>query len=191
MRRVLHLLLSVAAASVLAACGASGAATCDRLVGVSPGVCLVDEGDRQPAPAIPDDLEPVGDADTPTLAELEGQVVVVNFWGSWCGPCRLEQPELNDVAEAFADRGVQFLGVALRDTQAGAQGHEREFDMPYASWFDPSSDYPARFTSDVPRSVPATTIVDRDGRIAVTINGITDAEELTTLLDIVASAPPT
>lgn len=173
---------------VLVGCGGTEAA-CDRLAGVSPGVCLTDVDERQPAPAFPEGLVPVGDGDPVALDEVAGDVVVVNVWGSWCGPCRAEQPELNEVAEAFVDRGVTFVGVSIRDTPAGAAGHEREFAIPYDSWFDPASDYPAVFDSDVPRSVPATVLVDRAGNIAVTINGITSRAELTTLLDILASEP--
>ena len=180
-------LFAVPVALLAVACGGTELA-CERLAGVSAGVCLIEDADREPAPAFPE-LDAVGDGTPATLDELAGDVVVVNVWGSWCGPCRAEQPELNDVADAFADRGVSFVGVSVRDTQPGAQGHEQEFDIPYDSWFDPASDYPAVFDRNVPRSVPATILVDRGGDLAVTINGITSAAELTTLLDILAAEP--
>lgn len=185
---------AIVSASLVACSGTTLA--CDPIPDVAPGVCITAPPDRVAAPEFPDTFAPVENPATvagpplaapTTLAEGRGSVVVVNLWGSWCGPCRREQPELNDVAAAFADRDVVFVGVDVRDTQAGASGHAREFDIQYGSWFDPTQLYPSLFDASVPRSVPATVIIDRDGRIATTINSITTAPELTMLLELVLS----
>lgn len=191
-------LAGAALSGSLAACGGTTLA-CDRIPDVAPGVCITDEADRVAAPEFPSEFVPVenpatfaGEAlpEPILLSEVQGSVVVVNLWGSWCGPCRREQPELNEVAAAFADQGVVFVGVDVRDTQAGASGHAREFEIPYGSWFDPTQLYPSLFDASVPRSVPATVIIDRDGRIATTINSVTTGPELTMLLNIVLSEGP-
>ena len=69
--------------------------TCDSLAGVRRGICIVPEVDRVQAPDFQEDLVPVGDGDPPRLRDVRGEVVVINYWGSWCAPCRTEQPALN------------------------------------------------------------------------------------------------
>jgi thiol-disulfide isomerase/thioredoxin len=70
------------------------------------------------------------------LQELRGTPVVVNFWGSWCPPCRGEAPDLSRLAREFEGR-AQFLGVNFRDSRASARDFIREFDLPFPSVFDP------------------------------------------------------
>ena len=107
----------------------------------------------------------------------------MNFWASWCGPCRREQPELNDVAAEFADRGVSFLGVSVADTsKANALAHEDEFDIPYPSILDLDSSYAANFRGIGRQTLPSTLVVDREGRVVATLIGETVGSELTALL---------
>jgi thiol-disulfide isomerase/thioredoxin len=70
------------------------------------------------------------------LGQLEGTPVLVNFWGSWCEPCRDEAPHLASAHESYGDR-VQFLGVDILDAREGARGFMREFGWTYPSVFDP------------------------------------------------------
>ena len=70
------------------------------------------------------------------LAQLEGTPVLVNVWGSWCGPCREEAPHLAAAHERYGDR-VQFLGVDILDTREGAREFMREFGWTYPSVYDP------------------------------------------------------
>ena len=69
------------------------------------------------------------------LAQLKGKPVVVNFWGSWCGPCEQEAPRLADAARRFSGR-VQFLGVDVFDDRAPARAFIRLFGWSYPSVFD-------------------------------------------------------
>ena len=71
------------------------------------------------------------------LAELHGKPVVVNFWGSWCGPCREEAPHLAVASRDYQGR-VQFLGVDVTDFRPPARAFIRQFGWPYPSVFDPS-----------------------------------------------------
>ena len=130
--------------------------------------------------AAPVDVEAplLGSDQQVALSEFAGQVVVVNFWGSWCGPCRREQPELNDAAAALADQPVVFLGVDIDDTVPNAQAHEREFDIPYDSVFDPDASYAAEFGGLGAAAIPSTLIIDGDGRVALRLIGETDAIEV-------------
>ena len=71
------------------------------------------------------------------LSELRGTPVVVNFWGSWCPPCRAEMPRLVAAHHEFGDR-VQFLGVDILDSRPEAKAFMEEFEMTFPSVFDPA-----------------------------------------------------
>jgi cytochrome c biogenesis protein CcmG/thiol:disulfide interchange protein DsbE len=71
------------------------------------------------------------DGSTVTLSKLRGQVVVVNFWASWCVPCRDEAPYLERTWRKYRDRGVVFIGVDYVDTEKGALAFIKEFDITY------------------------------------------------------------
>jgi cytochrome c biogenesis protein CcmG/thiol:disulfide interchange protein DsbE len=72
------------------------------------------------------------------LSSFRGHVVVLNFWASWCAPCRLEAPGLRRVSERYRNRGVRFLGVNYRDDAAAAHAFVDEFRLGYPSVSDPS-----------------------------------------------------
>ncbi|MCA1848287.1 MAG: TlpA family protein disulfide reductase [Actinobacteria bacterium] len=92
--------------------------------------------------------------------DLRGKVVVVNFWATWCGPCRKEQPVLQRLADAYAGR-AQFIGVNFNDDQAAAREYLREFAVRYPSVVD---DGPLAYAFAVPY-LPATILVDRGGEM--------------------------
>lgn len=164
--------------SVLLGACTGGEATGEQVAGVRQAVRLQAAEDR---PVAPLDVEaPVlgADGEVVSLDELVGDVVVVNFWGSWCGPCRTEQPELNAVATDFADDGVVFLGVNVDDSEGNALAHEREFEIPYDSVFDPAAEYAGAFGPSGPRAMPTTLVLDREGRVAFQLFGETDALEV-------------
>jgi thiol-disulfide isomerase/thioredoxin len=112
-----------------------------------------------------------------------GQVVVVNFWGSWCVPCREEAPILAAVAARYRPAGVSFLGVDVRDTTASAQAFARGLHVPYPSVSDPGSVITQDFTARVPiAGTPTTLVIDRTGHIAGAIFGTVTYSGLTALL---------
>src|SRR5262249_2629515 len=73
------------------------------------------------------------------IAQLKGTPIVVNFWASWCGSCRLEAPGLGAVARQYGGK-VQFIGVDLQDIKRNAQITIRDFAYPYPSVADPKQD---------------------------------------------------
>lgn len=119
-------------------------------------------GDRAPAPKISGELLDGGRYD---VTQDRGQVVVVNFWGSWCPPCRAEADDLEATFGATRDQGVRFLGVNVQDGRDKAKAFERSLGVTYPSLFDPGNRVALDFEIP-PNSTPATVVLDRDGRIA-------------------------
>ena len=169
--RVLGVGVVVALSGTLTACSSGGDATCDDIPDIRRGVCLTAPADRPPAPT--DAFPVLGDEDREIgLGDYAGEVVVLNFWASWCGPCRAEQPILNDAVDALDGQGVAFLGVDLQENlPANGIAHEAEFAIPYPSIYDPSSAYAARFRGIGASTIPSTVLIDRQGRVATTLYG--------------------
>lgn len=118
-----------------------------------------------------------------SFSAYRGRVVVVNFWGSWCVPCREEASTLSYVAAQYQASGVSFLGVDVRDTTASAEAFARSFRVPYPSVSDPSSAITLDFTAVVPiAGTPTTLVVDRTGHIAGAVFGTVTYPELTAIL---------
>lgn len=123
------------------------------------------------------------------LGDLRGRVVLVNFWASWCGPCRAEQPELNAAHVQWAGEDVVFLGVDIQDTDANGRAHWREFAVPYDSIVDPDSSYAAQFGGVGPNAVPTTIFIDRQGRVASRVFGKTNSAEVGAVLARLVAEP--
>jgi thiol-disulfide isomerase/thioredoxin len=106
------------------------------------------------------------------LAADRGSVVVMNFWGSWCTPCREEAPALGALARHFSGTDVRFIGVDIRDDPASAEAYMRTFRIGYPSLNDPNDAIALDFSGTVPPAgIPTTLVIDRSGRIAARIVG--------------------
>ena len=187
-----RLLTGLSVALLLSAC--ASAPECDRIPGVRPGVCPLPVADRQPVPdltlpVLPSDAALAAGVIELSLADLEGRVVVVNFWASWCGPCRIEQPDLNQVHDLLPDTEVVLIGVNIEDTEANALAHLAEFDVAYLSLFDPVNELAGRFSGIGARTIPTTIFLDPEGRVAARLLGLTDTREVVALADAVVGFP--
>lgn len=145
----------------------------------------------QPAPdvALPR-LDRVDAEEPVVLADLRGQVVVVNYWASWCVACRAEHDDLVATASAFEDRGVSFVGVVYQDRREPAVAFLDELGWGdnYEYVLDPGSRAAIAFGVF---GVPETFFIDRDGVVVGKITGESNAVLLGTTLDqILAGRQP-
>lgn len=118
-----------------------------------------------------------------------GKVVVVNFWGSWCVPCRSEAATLAVVAEQYRSKGVSFVGIDVRDNTSSAVAFTTSHDVGYPSIGDPGSTITLDFSTVVPlSSTPTTVVIDKTGHVAGAVFGQATYGELTAMLSKVTSS---
>ena len=117
------------------------------------------------------------DGSTINTSTWLGDIVVVNLWASWCGPCRAEAVTLEKVAKELTPQGVHFLGLNTRDGVAAARAFEKRFPTGYPSIPDQDGTLILRFGDLGPAATPTTVILDRQGRVAARILGpVTEAQ---------------
>lgn len=119
-------------------------------------------------------------------ASMDWSVLVVNVWANWCEPCRREQPALQQVQAAYADRAVELVGVNYRDQRAAAERWIEDFEVTYPSLYDPDGRTAASLGFPF---LPDTYLVDASGTMRYAIYGETSAEELMGLIDELLSDP--
>lgn len=123
------------------------------------------------------------------LASYRGKVVVLNFWGSWCPPCREESPTLAVLSEQYRSQGVSFLGDDVGDSPANALAFTRSVGITYPSMNDNgyaiAQDF-GRVTSV--GYTPTTVVIDRTGHIAGLVIGKVSYQTMTTMLKDVAAS---
>jgi thiol-disulfide isomerase/thioredoxin len=118
-----------------------------------------------------------------------GQVVVLNVWGSWCGPCRGEADALDRVARASAPHGVAFLGVDVRDDRSAAADFVRDRQVSYPSLYDPPGRSLLVLRGYPRNAVPSTIVLDRRHRVAAVFLTAVVGSELQATVDRVAAEP--
>lgn len=127
---------------------------------------------RSDRPAAPDVKGTTLTGDKVALSAYHGKILVMNFWGSWCSPCRQEAPALAAVSRRFSPDGVRFLGVDIRDSPPAAKAFTQSFRVSYPSLNDPSDGIALAFQSTVPPAgIPTTLVIDRTGHVAARIVG--------------------
>lgn len=168
-RAVLLSAVAAALALTLSACGkggTSGGGGNTNFVTGNNGVDTVAQGKRATAPDLSGRTI---DGKTLDVAAYKGQVVVVNVWGSWCGPCREEAQYFAKVSKQYEGKGVQFVGINTRDTSpTPAIAFEKEHGIGYPSLYDPSGKLMLRFAKGTlnPQLIPSTLVIDKHGKVA-------------------------
>lgn len=124
------------------------------------------------------------------LSSARSDVVVLNFWGSWCAPCRAEADDLQRVYAATKASGVQFVGVNVKDTQSRAKAYDVNFKVTYPSLFDPAGRVALQLKAAPPNAIPATIVIDRRGRIAAVFRKGMLSDDLRPVVDRIAAEAP-
>lgn len=131
----------------------------------------------KPAPGF---TVPRFDGGTISLQELRGKVVFLNFWASWCPPCREEARLLEEAWQRYKDRGVVFLGVNIQDREVDARAFLREFGVTYPNGIDHGSKIAVDYGV---YGLPETFFIDREGNITYKHIGAIGWETLAAKLD--------
>lgn len=129
-------------------------------------------GPGAPAPdfrAVTLDADPVAK----TIADYRGEVVLLNLWATWCGPCEWEMPSLQALHEAYAPKGLKVVAVAVDDP--GFEQRVRDFVRRKQLTFEVLSEGSGKIETDYQaRGIPATYLIGRDGVIRKRVAGATD-----------------
>jgi len=108
------------------------------------------------------------------LAEQRGKVVMINFWASWCGPCRKEMPLLDELYQRYEPAGFTLFGVNVEQNPEAAQRFLEDVGVSFPILYDPESNVSQRYQVD---AMPTTVMVDRDGQVRYVNRGYKDGDE--------------
>ena len=151
-----------------------------QLAGFEPGINLEPTLIRQDNRPAPDFTLTLSDGRAVKLSDYRGKAVVINFWASWCAPCRAEAPTLEETHKRYADRGVVILGISLWDTEEAAAEFRKVYGQTYPSGVDPNGKIAIEYGVS---GIPETYFITPDGIIAAKFVGPLPLETMETLLE--------
>jgi len=146
----------------------------------------VARGERLPAPGAPLPVLGVRGGGGRSVADFRGQVVVLNFWASWCPPCLAELPLLERTHRRIAPRRATVLGVNYKDIPEDALAFVRRFRLSFPNLRDRDGEFAEAYAS---RAFPETFVIDRRGRVAARRRGPVDQRWLDRTLPRLLAEP--
>ena len=132
--------------------------------------------DQRPAPGF--EVETL-DGRLVSLEGLRGKVVMLDFWSSWCPPCRREAPTLSQVYREYRDGDVEFIGMAIWDSYGAVEDYALEFDVPYPNTLDDKGEIAIDYGV---AGIPEKFFIDREGNLVRSFVGPIDAGSLRNVL---------
>ena len=124
------------------------------------------------------------DGQTVSMSDLDGKLVVVNVFASWCGPCRVETPHLVEVYNELDRNEVEFVGLNLQETPEAVQNFKDEFSIEYPLLLNEGGEITDIYR---PIGLPTTWFIDKDGVVRFTFSGPMTRESLQVILEDVAA----
>jgi len=106
--------------------------------------------------------------ETVSLSSLKGKIVFLNFWATWCGPCREEMPSMQQLYEAYADKGLEILAVNLMEDGQSVERFARELSLTFPMLLDRQGRVGSIYGA---RAIPTTYLIDRDGYVIAGMTG--------------------
>jgi len=181
-----RLLVVLAGAALLAGGCSTGSNAVDvnnggefRFVAGTPAGEVIPAGERRSAPKFSGELL---DGSAFSSGELSGDVAVINFWGSWCPPCRVESPEFQQVYTEVQADGVRFLGVNVKDDKQLADAFLTSKAISFPSLYDPRGEVALAFRDYPANAIPSTIVLDREGRVAAVYTAAVKQDDLRAVL---------
>lgn len=186
-RKILTLVLLLTAVALPTACGGSSSSSETLSSQVPDNVATlslsgVDNSLRglEVGQLAPDFQLEYGDGRTASLSAWQGQPVMLNFWATWCAPCRQEMPELVEAHRQHAENGLVVVGVNAFESVEQAAPFVQEFEMSFPVAMDNRGELQQLYQV---RGLPTTIFIDREGRVAARWSGLLTADLLAEFLD--------
>lgn len=130
------------------------------------------------------DIDLPGATVAPRLAALKGKVVYVDFWASWCGPCRQSFPWMNDMQQKYGAQGLQVIAVNVDAKRADADQFLSEVPARFALAFDPKGDGPRRIGV---KAMPTAVLIGADGKVVRVHQGFREQDRAELEASLVAA----
>ena len=182
-----RLLLALVGLLILTGCSTgSGAVAVNnggefRFVAGTPAGEVIPVGQRAAAPSFSGTLLGGGSFSS---ASLRGKVAVLNFWGSWCAPCRVETPQFQQVYAQVRGQGVSFLGLNVKETsEQFPLAFLHRFGIDFPSIYDPRGEVALAFRDYPANAIPSTIVLDRENRVAAVYTGEVAQKDLRRVID--------
>ncbi len=124
--------------------------------------------------AAPDFTLPSSSGSNVRLSELKGEVILLNFWASWCGPCRVEMPSLNKLHNKYKSIGFKVIGVNVEESNTNAKVFLKENKVSFPILWDKKNKVSKQYHVS---AMPTTVLIDRDGKIRYIHKGYQAGDE--------------
>jgi peroxiredoxin len=112
------------------------------------------------------------------LASTKGKIVVINYWASWCTPCRTETPQFDLLYRKIKTQGVDFLGIDTKDEKGDARSFVKQNDITFPIVFDEQGETAIRLGNIPQTALPFTVLLDKQGRVAAVYQIALSAKDL-------------